>query len=137
MDGSYKVTTELNARYYWALNGGTANCGLMLISAYDFTWAGIGVRSLGNGYYTIGFEYQNMAITADNTPTAFFEPYNSSESQMWEIQAVGDGSYQIISKLNGLYLDVSNANAIDGNKVGLFQKNDAYDAQKWIFTKVD
>ena len=61
---------------------------------------------------------------------------NDTPAQTWKIVSSGNNSYYIINKKSGLYLDVDNAYADSGTNVKIFDRNDAYDAQKWYFIKI-
>lgn len=48
----------------------------------------------------------------------------------------GNGDYCIISKCNGLYLDVAGANAQNGVQMQVYEGNET-DAQKFKFEKIE
>ena len=60
---------------------------------------------------------------------------NGTKAQQWIIKENEDGTYSIISRLNGLYLDIQNGNIKEGNNVDIYEGNGT-DAQKFKFEKV-
>lgn len=61
---------------------------------------------------------------------------NGTDAQFWYVRDCGDGYYNIISKLNGLCLDIAGGNIFqNGNNAQLFYDNKT-DAQKFKFIPV-
>ena len=58
---------------------------------------------------------------------------NGTDAQKWVIRSAGGGYYYIISKVNGLYLDVSGASNSNGANVQVYTGNSS-SAQKWKLT---
>ncbi|MBE7046943.1 MAG: hypothetical protein E7396_05955 [Ruminococcaceae bacterium] len=141
-NGTYVIATKLNTNYVLDISGASKDNGANLqlwenngSSAQTFK-----VTHVGNGYYQIVNTNSSKAIDVQNGDTAagtnvWQYQINNTDAQLWKIASAGGGSYYIIGKGSGLYLDVDNANADSGTNVKIFDRNDAYDAQKWIFTK--
>ena len=60
---------------------------------------------------------------------------NGGPNQDWMVKPSGDGYYYIISRTNGLALDVTNADDRDGANVAVHTQNQAT-AQKWKLRRV-
>ena len=142
-DGTYVISTKLNTNYVLDIADASKSNGANLqlwknngSSAQTFK-----VTHVGSGYYQIVNTNSGKAIDVQNGDKAagtnvWQYQINNSDAQIWKIVSAGSGSYYIIGKGSGLYLDVDNAYADSGTNVKIFDKNDAYDAQKWIFIKV-
>ena len=61
---------------------------------------------------------------------------NGAEAQRWLLKDAGNGYYNIISKCNGLYLDVANGVAANGTNVAVCYGNGS-NAQKFKLVKSD
>ena len=59
---------------------------------------------------------------------------NDSVAQKWYILPNNDGSYRIISKCNGMSIDVKGAETSNGTEIQCYQSNGT-SAQNFIFTK--
>ncbi len=140
-DGYYVIATMLDSNYVLDIeNAGTSNCDNLQLWERNSTPAQtFEVTHLGNEYYRIvninsGKAIDAAAGTEAGSNVVQYEIDNTS-TQIWKIVPAVNGSYYIINKESSLYLDVTNACAISGNSVGMFYKNDLYDAQKWYFYK--
>ena len=58
--------------------------------------------------------------------------YNGSDAQKWFIVNSGNGNYYIISKCNGLVMDVQSANTKKGTNIRCWQGNETA-AQRFRF----
>lgn len=59
---------------------------------------------------------------------------NGGDNQKWIIVANQDGTYSVVSKCNGLFLDIEGGNAIDGSRVIVWDKSDGA-SQSFRFEK--
>lgn len=141
-DGVYVIATKLNTNYVLDIADASKDNGanLQLWKSNGTAAQTFKVTHIGNGYYQIVNTNSGKAIDVQNGDTVagtnvWQYQINNSDAQLWKLVSAGSGSYYIIGKGSGLYLDVDNANADYGTNVKIFDKNDAYDAQKWIFTK--
>lgn len=101
------------------------------------------VTYLGNGYYkminkNLGSEPFSLEVTNAQTKKAAqvgFYKYNATSNQEWIIKSCGDGYSYIVSKCNGLCVDLAIENdddAIDGTKIHMWNIHGG-DNQKWKF----
>ena len=139
-NGTYVIATKLDTDYVLDIdNASTANGANLQLWKNNGTPAQtFKVTHVSNGYYQIVNTNSGKAIAVQNSSTTeganvWQYQINGSDAQLWKIVSAGDGSYYIIGKGSGLYLDVDNADANSGTNVKIFDRNDGYDAQNWIF----
>ena len=60
--------------------------------------------------------------------------YHGGNNQRWIIKSAGNGNFNIISKGNGLYLDIPNSKAGNGSNVQVWTQNGAKN-QEFKFVK--
>ena len=141
-DGTYRISTELSNQKEMALDidGGkqVAGSNLQIWSSTNVLQQKFQITHIKNGYYTIEPTHcSNMALEVQNNGRNVWQNTKNvnSDAQLWMIEKIGNNTYYIRSKLNGLYLDVNAANATDGNNVQLWEGNNT-DAQKWKIQEV-
>lgn len=141
-DGTYVIATKLDTNYVLDISNGSTDDG-----ANVWIWEKNGtpaqtfeVTHVSGGYYMIVNTNSGKAISTENGSTAAGAnvcqyPIEFDITQFWKIESAGNGYYYIIGRGSLMYLDVDNANADSGTNVGIFYRNDAYDAQRWMFYK--
>jgi len=99
-------------------------------------------RMQNSNYYTITAIHSKKAIDVQNgginigTNVNQFEQ-NNTDNQYWYFKDCGDGYYNIISKANGLYVDIAGGMTTNcGTNVQLYYSNNS-DAQKFKLNKVN
>ena len=99
-------------------------------------------RIPSSNYYKITAIHSTKAIDVQNggihigTNVNQFEQ-NDTENQYWYFKDCGDGYYNIISKANGLYVDIAGGMTTNcGTNVQLYYSNNS-DAQKFKLNKVN
>ena len=143
-DGIYRIVSGLNPLMTLDIKNGSSLNGtnVQLYQSNGSNAQKWQVKYLSNGYYKIS---SLIDLTKQLDVQNGMENYganvqiyanNNSMSQEWIIKDVGDGYYNIVSNINGLYLDVTNAQVINGNNIQLWKKNDNI-AQKFKFIKSD
>lgn len=87
-----------------------------------------------DGDYIIKAKHSGKALTVDtNTNNVYQSEYQGLDNQKWIIMpTTTQGRYNIISKYNGLYLDVDCASISDGTNIKVYYQNAGSNAQ--IFT---
>ncbi len=144
-DGLYNIKSLLDINKGININNGNTNnntnINLKSINntVNDQKWF---VKHLGNGVYRIAqYNDFNIGLDVDNgkrivgTNIQLYK-YTSSINQHFYIKAAGDGSYNIVSKRNGLALTLNNNSVTDLTNINL-NVNNNMDSQKFIFTKVE
>lgn len=141
-DGIYTIKSKMNTNYALDINYASLenNANLEL---YQYKNSGnnqnFKITYLSNGYYSIEAMCSSklltvyQSLTADRTNVSQYTK-NNTYSQEWIIKLADDGSYNIISKCNNLYLNVD-GKAKNCTNINVRVKNDE-DSQKFIFTKV-
>lgn len=79
------------------------------------------VTYLNNGYYSIVAVHSGKSLDVDKA--GYYSGTNIAQSdytgyaaQQWIIKEAGDGYYYVISKCNGLYIDIYHARNFKWNK---------------------
>jgi len=105
-------------------------------------WQRYEVKDLGSGYYEIDCANSWMALTATGTgksgsSNVCQKAQTHAADQQWIIvdSGVGDGSYTVVSRANGLYLDVQGGHAGDSTNVWLWEAttNNSGKGQRFTF----
>lgn len=141
-DGIYKINLKNNKVF--DIDGGKFNA-----CANLQTWANSNVQQQkfrikynDDGTYTISAIHSAKALDVQNGGTALYTniwqyDVNGTDNQKWVIEDRGNGYYNIISKANGLYVDISGGlSNNDGTNIQLYYDNDS-DAQQFRFTQIN
>ncbi len=141
-DGSYHIVSALDNTKALNVDLGSVNDGanIDLYGNLSDETQVFNITYLGNGYYKIINKHSERSLDVDNAstlPGTNLKQYGyyGSDAQQWIIKESGDGEYfYIISKCNGLYIDVENGIAVDRNNVHMYTGNESY-SQKWKFIR--
>ena len=91
------------------------------------------IEALSTDNYKIISKNSNKALTVDiSSRNVFQSSYTENDNQKWIIKECGNGYYNIISKANGLVIDIVNAENKNGQNVQTYKLNNS-DAQKFKF----
>ena len=135
-EGTYSVSTALNADKICSVSGGSLENGASIVLARQKNTSEqrFEISSAGNGWYRIISEKSGKAVDIPNGSAAVNVglhqyDWNGSNAQLWRFEDAGNGYYYIKAK-TGTYLEVRSSNASDGVVVqtAAFNKSDA---QKW------
>lgn len=139
-DGDYNIVSAINNDYGLSVKDDSLNSGanVHLWKMYaDNANQVFNVKYLGNGYYKITNKHSGKVLdvlnsgTADRTNVIQFND-KGTDNQAWVIKQAGDGvNYNIISKCNGLSLDVSGGSATNGTNIQMWKGTDTN--QRWRF----
>lgn len=139
-DGEYHIVSALDSRYALDVSGASKEdrANIDIYRNTNDAKQTFHVTYLGNGYYKIINSNSGKALdaedygTSNGTNVIQYRSTNNS-NQQWVIKESEDGQYfYIISKCNGLYVDVSNGVVSDKNNVQMWTGNKSA-AQKWRF----
>ena len=141
-DGTYKISTALNNKLVFDVDGGYIKNGanIQLYADVNVQQQKFNVRYLGDGCYSIIAVHSEKSLDVawggkcSGTNVQQYE-CNNTDSQKWIIQHTGDGYYNIISKCNGLYVDVTGGIANCGTNIQMYDGNNTM-AQKFKFEKI-
>ncbi len=145
----YTIRTAVNENFVLDLWNLSMDYGaeLGLYSSNDGAWQHFYFQPTSDGYFTITSAHSNRFVSA---PIGYVDastyhtvvqlgtyadgsvPYESK----WSVIPNFDGTYSLVNAYNGMYLDLSGANAADDNMVGLWGPNGG-DAQKWVLESAD
>lgn len=100
------------------------------------------INHVGDGYYTIqNIKSRKMLDVAGASASSGtnVQQYsdNKTDAQKWKLQATGDsdGSYYLVSKCNGLYLDQQWGGTLNETNLWVYTGNFT-DAQKFVLNKI-
>ena len=151
-DGVYTIKTNVNKTHFLDVSGVS---GEFKVGSNVQIWTSTGngteekylIKYVGDGWYKI-FEKTSGLILEFVDPSSNFlnnsknvqlAKDNSGKNQLWKIRNNSDGTYFIINKANGYYLDLENSKLDDGSNVSQCTYNGS-NAQRWILemrTNVD
>ncbi len=141
-DGTYIISTALKEDKVLDVDGGITNNGAN-IQLWD--WANVKQQKFKLTYnastktYTITATHSNKVLdvycgaSSNGTNVQQYDG-NNTKAQQWVLKNAGNGYFYIISKCNGLYLDVNEAIAENGSNIQVYEGNGS-NAQKFKFTK--
>ncbi len=142
-DGIYEIKTEVGKDKYLDISGATNNNGaeLEIFSRNNNDNQKFRV-TYENGYYTIVALHSGKALEVyengkTNGTKVIQNDSKDQDSQKWTIKEAGNGTFNIISKSYGMYLDVHGGDNIDRTKVEVYNGsgNGTFN-QKYRFEKV-
>lgn len=141
--GYYKIATLLDESYVLEHSYSDASRGDLFLGADDDSSAQrFRLDYVSDDCYVIKSDITGLALTYIGDPydssswsAVELRAYTGDDTQIWQIVPANDSCFYIINLASGLFLDVSNASAQEGNPVGVFRQNEAYNAQKWILTE--
>ena len=134
---TYEIETALNANKVLDIAWGATNDGanVQLYTADNVDQQKF-IFEYNNGEYIIKAKHSGKVLTVDtNNNNVYQSTYKQLDNQKWIIEPAGNGYYHIISKYNGLYLDVDNASSNNGTNIKVYQQNNSTNAQKFKFFK--
>ena len=135
-NGLYKIITKIDSDVGFDIAEGSTDNGANLQ-----LWQYHGVNqekfllTYEDGYYMIEASHSNkvLEILPDNNNNIVQnEKDDTKDSQKWILINNGNGEYNIVSKLNGLYIDIENGVASWGTNVRGYQGNGTQ-AQLFVF----
>ena len=143
-DGEYKIKSASNTNMVIDIDGLSRKDGasaqiweeselVRKNQRFNISW-------LGNGYYKIEARHSGKVLDTSSgrengTPIKQYA-YSGTNAQQWIIKDNEDGTYSLISRANGLYVDIETKKASNGKKIQIYEE-DGKDTQKFIFEKVE
>ena len=143
-DGVYTVKTNVNKACYLDVSGipGQFKSGAN-VQIYKFDNAAVAekytIKYAGNGWYKIFEKTSGLIVEFVDINTNFLNNSknvqlandNGGKNQLWKIRKNSDGTYFIINKANGYYLDLENSKTDNGSNVSQCTYNGS-NAQRWV-----
>ena len=133
---TYEIETALNSNKVLDVDSASKNDGanVQLWSADNVDQQKFTLE-YNNGEYVIKAKHSGKVLTVDmNNNNVYQSTDQGKDNQKWTIEPAGNGYYNIISKYNGLYLDVNNSNTGNGTNIKVYKSNGGT-AQKFKFFK--
>lgn len=133
-EGNYVITSALNTNKIIDIEGNviTNNANVEIWKNNGGNNQKFIITYLSDGFCTIKAFNSNKVLTIENSSAisganVVQSFYNGYDSQKWSIQYSGNdpksGYYCIVSKLNGLALDIEGASSRDGANVEVYEPN--------------
>lgn len=134
-NNTYEIETKLDSNEILDVDFESSNDGanIQLWNANNANNQRFIFEGLNSNTYKILAKHSNKALTVDKeTSNVYQSIYVGEKNQQWEIRPAGEGYYNLISKENGLFLDVYTGKAYAGQNIWVFKSNGS-DAQKFKF----
>lgn len=130
---TYRISTALNNKSVLDVSGGSKVDGanIQIWMSTNVSQQNFKVEYIEDGYYKIIAEHSEMALTVRDG-NVIQSKYIGNDAQKWKFLDAGNGYYSIVSKLDGRYLSVDNAQTANGTNVQVYEAN-ASNAQKFKF----
>ncbi len=134
-ENTYEIETALNSIKVLDVDSASTNDGANIqlweadnVDQQKFT------LEYDNGEYIIRAKHSDKVLTVDTSNNNVYQStYQNLDNQKWTIEPAGNGYYYIVSKYNGLYIDVDNASTSNGTNIKVYSKNTSANAQKFRF----
>ena len=127
-DGTYRITTALASNMALDIDGGSkeAKANVQIWSSTNVLQQKFKLKHLGNNYYEIEIVHSKMVLEVADPEqkiqsNVWQNTANGSDAQQWLLKDAGDGYYYLISKANGLYLDVYAGGTANGTNVQVYE----------------
>ena len=88
-----------------------------------------------DGSYSFVAQHSKKVLDVANNRNVSQYGFHGGDNQKWYLKDCGDGYYNIISKVNGLYLDVTAAQGRDGQNIQVYEGHGGV-SQKFKLSKV-
>lgn len=140
--GDYIIRAAVNQSYVLDVAAASTASGanVQLYSANGTDAQNFALESSGNGYYIIRCLISNCVLDATGAGKVNgtnIQQYtaNGTDAQYWSLKATGDsdGSFYIINKNSGLYLNIANAAVTSGANIELYEGENG--AEKFFFQR--
>ena len=143
-DGVYTIKTNVNKTSFLDVYGspGEFKAGSN-VQLYNFTNAFVAekftINYVSDGWYKILEKTSGLALELVDPDTNFLNNSknvklasdNGGKNQLWKIRKNSDGTYYIINKANGYYLDLESSKTDNATNVSTHEYNEGNN-QKWI-----
>ena len=138
-DGTYRILSTIRNNMIFDIDAGSTENGakLQVWSSAKVAQQKFETQYDGEGYYKIKSKKSNKVLTVESEAPTIGSNITQQEddnldTQKWIIKKQEEGIYSLISKCGGLYIELPNNNANDGQKLQLNNENDL-SKQQFIF----
>ncbi|MBD5524983.1 MAG: hypothetical protein HDR04_11330 [Lachnospiraceae bacterium] len=142
-DGEYQIVCHEAENKAVGAAENTCGANVELGAAYKGNYRQtFDVKYIGSGYYSIINKYSGLSLDVaghsrmlgTNVWLWDYIDYDIDyDAQKWIIKPCGNGYYSIISKCNGLYLNLENGDTKDENNICMWHWNSGRTNQMWKF----
>lgn len=137
-DGTYEIVTVIDPNLAFDMTDGSEKDGtrVQLWQQDDFLQQRYELKYGTDGYYTITAKRSGKVLstenTLDNASKLIQKTETGADTEKWVIRAEGNNEYSIISKYNGLAMNIPGGNAVNGEKLDMYIPNSS-STQKFKF----
>lgn len=134
-NNTYEIETKLDSNIVVDISGASTLDGAnaQIWTADNVNQQRFTLEALSTDTYKIIAKHSNKALTVDTTSNNVYQDtYTGKNNQQWQIKSAGNGYYNLISKENGLALNIYDGLANNGQNIQVDSLNNE-DAQKFRF----
>ncbi len=133
-NNTYEIETKLNSNKVVDISGGSTQnaANAQIWDADNVNQQRFIFEALSTDTYKITAKHSNKALTVASNNNVYQATYAGDIEQQWKIVEQGAGYYNLISKANGLALDIYAGIANNGQNIATYKPNGT-DAQKFKF----
>ncbi len=134
-DGDYYIRSDVSGQSYLGI-GSNKN---IQLTGSKASAAVFSVRHQKNGRYQIIQKDTGLVLDVEGNEAVYnkknvrLSANDNLRDQLWIIKSAGSGAYELINRINGFRLDVTDGKTASGTNVQVHYKNGAAHAQKWHF----
>ena len=136
--GTYTINTKLdNTKVLDIANGNSdKNTNIQLYNSNNSNAQKWYIKKDSDGYYTIKAGINSSLYLSNDKDSSGANVFTSTKETKWIIEYINGNEFYIISKDNGLYLNVNNSATSNGTNINLLTRNES-NAQKFKFTETE
>ena len=141
-DGTYEIVSAINSNIAFDITDGSNEDGtqIQLWQNVHAKQQQFIIKNTSDGYFTIQSKQSGKYLTiGENNPNwgvkIIQKQLLNDDSQKWKFKKQNDGTYNIISKIGNLNIDIPDWNCSNGVKLQLWGNNETATAQKFILIK--
>lgn len=134
-NNTYEIETKIDSNKVIDISAGASNDGAntQIWNADNVNQQRFKFEAINSDTYKILAKHSNKALTVDTKNNNVYQStYTGETNQQWQIKTAGQGYYNLVSKANGLALDVKNGTPNNGQNVWTYKSNGS-NAQKFRF----
>ena len=134
-NGRYEIETKIDSSKVVDISEASLDNGanVQLWSANNVNQQRFNFEAISTDTYKITAKHSGKALTVDKkTKNVYQQKYTGAKNQQWQIIEIGDNYYNLVSKENGLVLDIKGGKNKKGQNVQVYKSNGT-NAQKFRF----
>lgn len=136
--GIYTITSALDQNKVLDIANGSSdnNTNIQLYTSNNTNAQKWYITKDNDGYYIIRSGLNSSLYLSNTENTSGANILTSTKETKWIIEYVSDNEFYIISKDNGLYLNINNSTTSNGTNINILTRNES-NAQKFSFKETE